>query len=75
MAAAYLQVLLQVTHGDPRCAGPESIYRCSEPIARDERAHSRGRNQPRGTREHIPGFGTNRAGPESTFQGSEPIVR
>eukprot|EP00959_Pyramimonas_sp_CCMP1952_P048943 1022718-Pyramimonas_sp.AAC.1 len=31
-------------------------------------------NQSQGTREHIPGFGTNHKGLESIFQGLEPIT-
>eukprot|EP00959_Pyramimonas_sp_CCMP1952_P084008 1756709-Pyramimonas_sp.AAC.2 len=44
-------------------------------IAGDQRAYSRGWNQSQGTREHIPGVGTNHRGPVSIFQGLEPIAR
>eukprot|EP00976_Prorocentrum_cordatum_P102953 1193270-Prorocentrum_minimum.AAC.4 len=43
-------------------------------IAGDKRAYSRDWNQSQGTREHIPGAGTNRRGQESIFQGLEPIA-
>eukprot|EP00959_Pyramimonas_sp_CCMP1952_P345691 7239580-Pyramimonas_sp.AAC.1 len=42
----------------------------------DQRAYSRGWNQSQGTREHIPGVGTNRKGLESIFQrGLDVLAR
>eukprot|EP00976_Prorocentrum_cordatum_P103298 1193411-Prorocentrum_minimum.AAC.2 len=45
---------------------PASAAAGDPPTARDQRAYSGGRNQSRGTREHILEVGTYRAGPEST---------